>query len=90
VTRGPDRAREAAARAGRLILMAAIIGTLLYFPAAIAVALVCAAASVRAESLLTFGGSLGLVAGILAWWLVGVAIALPYAAFVFPWHDNPE
>jgi succinate-acetate transporter protein len=75
---------------GQLIVMAAIVGSLLYFPLGLALALLCALAGIPAQSLITFGGVLGAVSGMLVWWLVSCALALAYAAFVFPWHANVD
>lgn len=72
------------------MVMAAIVGTLLYFPAGLAVVLVCNLVELPAVSLITFGGALGVFTGLLAWWLIGFAIVLPYAAFIFPWHAKMD
>lgn len=73
---------------GQLIVMAAIVGSLLYWPLALVLVLLCALAGIPAQSLVTFGGVLGTVSGMLVWWLVSCTLALAYAAFMFPWHAN--
>jgi succinate-acetate transporter protein len=72
----------------QLIVMAAIVGSLLYFPLGLVLVLLCALAGIPAQSLITFAGVLGTVSGMLVWWLVSCTLALAYAAVVFPWHGN--
>lgn len=69
----------------QMTLMAAIVATLLYFPIGIVLALGLSLFGVPLHSMLTFGGLLGMAAGVIAWWLIAFAAALTYAAFVFPW-----
>lgn len=70
----------------RVCVMAAIVATMLYWPLGIATAAVCAIFGFSAEAFMTFGGALGTVSGLLAWWLIAFAAALAYAVAVFPWH----
>ena len=69
----------------QMVLMAAIVATLLYLPLGAILALGLGLFSVPVESLVTFGGLLGMAAGVIAWWLLAFAAALTAAAFVFPW-----
>ena len=70
----------------RLVVMAAIVASLLYWPAALVLVLLASLMGVTAESLVTLGGSLGIFSGMLAWWLLLFALVLPYAVSVFPWN----
>jgi len=76
------------AAAGRTSVIAAIVATMLYWPIGIVVAGLCALFGVPAEFLITFGGHLGIVPGMLAWWLLAFACALVYAATVLVLHGN--
>ena len=77
-------------RLGKLAAMTAVVATMLYWPIGIAVAVVCALIRFPFTSVVTFGGSLGIFAGMLAWWLALFAATLPYAAFVFPWDEKTD
>jgi hypothetical protein len=68
--------------------MAAIVATLVYLPMGLVVALVAALFGVSFHALVTFGGALNAVLGLLAWWLFAFAGACTYAAWVFPWGDK--
>lgn len=74
----------------RLAVMTAVVATMLYWPIGIAVVLVCALIGIPAQALITFGGVLGTLAGMLAWWLLVFALTLPYAASVFPWGGRMD
>lgn len=73
-----------------VLVMAAIVASLLYWPAAVVVAFVCTLIGVPAEGLATFGGTLGMFAGMVAWWFVAFALVLPYVACVFPWGAKTD
>ena len=77
-------------KAGKLVVMTAVVATMLYWPIGIGLAVICALVGFPFNSLVTFGGSLGGVAGMLAWWLVVFAATLPYAAFMFPWDARAD
>ena len=68
--------------------MAALVATMAYFPFGLALIFVFHFAGVGFETLITFGGTLGLVVGLIAWWLLVFTAALVYAAFMFPWGDK--
>lgn len=72
----------------QMLLMAVIVASLLYFPVGAVLALLCALIGVSLQAFVTFGGALGTLAGMLAWWLLGFAGALVYAACVFPWSRS--
>jgi hypothetical protein len=74
-----------AAAISQMVLMAAIVATLLYFPVGLVLALALAFFGVPLAAFVTFGGALGTYAGMLAWWLVVFVPTLVYAAFAFPW-----
>jgi hypothetical protein len=70
----------------RLVVMAAIVASLLYWPAAIAIVIGFALFGVPAETVVTAGGTLGVFTGMAALWLVLFTLVLPYAVWVFPWN----
>jgi hypothetical protein len=70
----------------RLAILAAIMASVLYWPAGMVIVLCSSLLGMPAESLLTLGGSLGIFSGMLAWWLVLFALVLPCALFMFPWN----
>jgi hypothetical protein len=76
------------AAAGRTIVIAAIIATMLYWPAGIVLAALCALFGIPAQAFITFGGLLATVPGMLAWWLVAFAFALAYAATLLVLHGD--
>jgi hypothetical protein len=67
-------------------MLTAIITTLLYVPAAALLAGVCFLVGVSFTALVTFGGALHAVIGLLAWWVLGLLPALAYVAYVLPWN----
>jgi hypothetical protein len=69
----------------RLAVMAAVVASLVYWPAGILVALACALIGVSPQAILTFGGGMGTLYGMLGWWLILFVLSLPYAAWFFPW-----
>ena len=66
-------------------MMTGVVAMMLYWPIGVLVAVVCALIGFPFQSLVTFGGWLGIVAGMVAWWLVVFGLTLPYAAVMFPW-----
>jgi Na+/H+-dicarboxylate symporter len=77
-------------RLGKLVVMTAVVATMLYWPIGIGLAVICALIGFPFNSLVTFGGYLGTVAGTVAWWLVVFAATLPYAAVMFPWDSKAD
>jgi hypothetical protein len=73
---------------GQLIVMAAIVASMNYVPAAAFVALLCVAIGVPLEFVVGFGGALGIFSGMLAWWLLVFVGAMTYSVFVFPWDES--
>lgn len=70
--------------------MTAVVAMMLYWPIGIGLAVICALIGFPFNSLVTFGGALGSVAGMVAWWLLVFALTLPYAAFMFPWDAKAD
>jgi hypothetical protein len=65
--------------------MAAIVATLLCVPVGAVLAVLASMfLDVPVQSVLTFGGALHLVAGLLAWWTVAFVAAVVYAVFAMP------
>lgn len=73
---------------GQLAVMAAVVATLAYFPLGLALIFVLRFAGIGYEALISFGGTLNALVGLIAWWLLAFAAALLYAAFMFPWADK--
>jgi hypothetical protein len=71
----------------QMALMGAIVATLLYFPAGLALALVLVLFGVSFGDIVTFGGALATPLGLFAWWLLAFVAACIYAAWAFPWSD---
>lgn len=68
----------------QIVTMAAVVGTLLYVPLGLAVALACWLTGISFIGLATFSGALNLAVGFLVWWLFAFAVAAVYAVCVFP------
>ena len=62
--------------------MAAIVTTMLYVPAALLIAGACFLAGVPVWSLVSFGGALHPVVGLLAWWAVFYVPVAVYSGFI--------
>lgn len=84
-----DASRDVAMAAPlQVMVMAAIVATLLYFPLGLALVLVLRVAGIGFETVATFGGAFGVFLGLVVWWLLVFAGALIYAACLFPWRDK--
>lgn len=71
------------------IVMATIVATALYVPVGAVIALLAFALfRVPLESLLTFGGWLGLLDGVVAWWVILFVPSLVYSIYVMPWSGR--
>ena len=77
-------------KAGKLVVMTAVVATMLYWPIGIGLAVICALIGFPFKSLVTFGGALGSFAGMMAWWLAVFVLTLPYAAVMFPWDSKTD
>jgi hypothetical protein len=62
----------------QLAVMAAVVATLFYVPVGLAMLLILRAFGVPFESVASFGGALGTVSGLFAWWLVAFIPACVY------------
>lgn len=70
----------------QMIVMAAIVASALYVPVAGLLALLAFILfGVSLYDFVTFGGALGAVDGLVAWWALMLLPALIYAAYVMPW-----
>lgn len=78
----------AMATLAQLAVMAALVATMAYFPLGLALIFLLRIAGLGYEALITFGGSFGIFAGLVAWWLLVFTGALVYAAFMFPLGDK--
>jgi hypothetical protein len=71
----------------KFAVMAAIVATLTYVPLCLMAALGFRLLGGSIEGILTFGGALHVVLGVLAWWVIFFAAACAYAAWMYPWDD---
>jgi hypothetical protein len=78
--------RALATSLSQLAVMGAIVATLLYLPAGIALALAFGLFGVPLEAVITFNGAFDIAWGLCAWWLAVFALACIYAACAFPWE----
>jgi len=69
-------------------MMAAIVTTLLFVPVAALLAGLLFLFGISPHALLTFGGALNTVQGLLVWWTLGFLPAAAYAGYVLPWHGR--
>ena len=69
-------------------MIAAIVATLVYFPAGIAMVLVLKVFGISFEAVVTFGGLFNTLLGLLVWWLLAFAGSCIYAACAFPWEEK--
>lgn len=65
--------------------MAAIVATMLCVPAGALIAALLMLFGVSLPLLVTFGGALHPVLGLIAWWVLFLVPALAYSAWVLPW-----
>ena len=65
--------------------MAAIVTTMLCVPAGVLLAALLMLFGVPLTALVTFGGALHPVLGLMAWWVLFLVPALVYSAWVLPW-----
>jgi hypothetical protein len=82
----------------QIVVMAAIVATMLVWPAGIVLALVLNLFGVGIDAFVTFGGALNRFTGLVALWVLAFAGAVPYAVFVafnapvgarsFPWQKK--
>ncbi len=74
--------------AAQVATMAAVVATLVYWPAGLLLALVLWPFRTPFAAVVTFGGALPWYAGMLAWWLLFFVPAAVYAVVAFPWHHT--
>ena len=72
----------------QMIVMAAVVATLAYVPLALVVVLVSRLIDFPPARLLTLGGTVHAVLGLLLGWLLVFAAACAYAAWLFPWGEE--
>ena len=72
----------------QVAVMAGVVATLVYFPLGVALALLLPPLGITFDALLTFGGAVHFVLGLLLWWLATFAGACGYAAWLFPWGGD--
>lgn len=66
----------------QLAVTAAVVATLFYVPAGLALLLVLRMFGMPFDSVASFGGLLGTFSGLLAWWLLAFIPAAIYVAWV--------
>jgi hypothetical protein len=73
----------------RMVVMAAIVDSALFVPfGAILALLSFALFGIPLQSFITFGGALGGVEGLIAWWAILLVPSLVYAAYAMPWQSQ--
>ena len=65
--------------------MAAIVATMLCVPAGALLAALLMLFGISLPALVTLGGALHPVLGLMAWWVLFLVPALVYSAWVLPW-----
>lgn len=65
--------------------MAAIVATMLCVPAGALLAALLMLFGISLPVLVTFGGALHPVLGLIVWWVFFLVPALVYSAWVLPW-----
>lgn len=68
--------------------MAAIVATLMYLPAGMAMVLVLKLFGISVKAAVTFGGAFNMLPGLFAWWLLAFAGSCVYAVCAFPWEEK--
>jgi hypothetical protein len=79
--------RKNLAALSQVAMMAAIVACLVYLPAGLLLVLAARVFGVSFDALVTFGGAVHALPGLLLWWLVVFTGACGYAALMFPWGD---
>jgi hypothetical protein len=79
--------RKDLAALSQVAVMAAIVACLVYLPAGLLVTLAARVCGLSFEALVTFGGAVHALPGLILWWLVVFTGACGYAVLVFPWGD---
>jgi Na+/H+-dicarboxylate symporter len=80
--------RTALRAMSQMAVMAAIVATMSYLPLGVVLALALRWAGMPLDVLLTLGGTVHAVLGLLLGWLLVFAGACGYAAWLFPWGDK--
>jgi hypothetical protein len=65
----------------QIVIMAAIVATMLVWPAGVVLALALSLFGVGIDAFITFGGALNRFTGLVALWVLAFAGAVPYAVF---------
>lgn len=68
--------------------MAAIVATMLCVPAGVLLAALLMLFGISFRVLVTFGGALHPVQGLIAWWAICFIPAVAYSAYVLPWSQD--
>ena len=84
----PEAFRSAIRSAGQIAVLAAIVASLVYFPAVALLALISRFSGISFYAFMTFGGAFNTFSGLLAWWLLAFAGACIYAIVAFPWKEE--
>lgn len=72
----------------QVALLGALMATLVYFPAGLALASLLALFGLPLERVLTFDGAFSAFIGAFAWWLLAFGAACVHARFAFPWDEK--
>jgi hypothetical protein len=73
---------------GEVVMLAAIVTTMLFVPAAAMLAGLLFLIGVSLSAFTTFNGLLNGWQGTAAWWTIAFLPALAYSVYVMPWEPN--
>jgi hypothetical protein len=75
---------------GEVAMLAAVVTTLLFVPAAVLLAGVLFLLDVSLPAFATFNGVLNAYQGTAAWWMIAFVPALAYALYLMPWNAQQK
>jgi len=69
-------------------MMAVIVTTMLFLPAAVLLAGILFLVDVPWQAFATFDGVLNAYQGVAAWWMIAFLPTLAYSVYVMPWEPR--
>jgi hypothetical protein len=71
---------------GEVAMLAAIVTTMLFLPAAVLLAGLLFLVGVSLHAFATFNGVFNAYQGVAAWWMIAFLPTLAYSVYVMPWE----
>ena len=71
---------------GEVVMLAAIVTTMLFLPAAVLLAGLFYLVGVSLHAFATFNGVLNAYQGVAVWWLIALLPTLAYSVYAMPWE----